>query len=160
MRIGWLMALAGLLIPTTTSGNAQQSPRRSDSVVKAGATASRPDVHGVQVISIDLEIEKGWWIYANPVNHDKEFLDPARTKVVIKTKMKSLSSVKYPGGRTLKDEFDRFDVFEGKLKIEATVKRAAGDTGPLDIEIHVNAFNRSLLLVPGVVRLTVPEPTK
>jgi DsbC/DsbD-like thiol-disulfide interchange protein len=133
--------------------------RKSDSKVKANAKASKANEKGEQTVTITLDIEKGWHLYANPVNHNKEFLDAAKTKVAITAKEKLQSvSVKYPVGKTHvdKDTKDKYDIYEGVVKIEATVKRAAGDTSPLEVTIAVQACDSSVCLEPGKVKLTVP----
>src|ERR1700674_4109437 len=55
--------------------------KKSDSVVKVTATADKPDREGNQTITITLDIDKPWRIYANPVNNG--MLASAQTTVKI-----------------------------------------------------------------------------
>src|SRR4051794_24917524 len=88
--------------PTPT----QAGGRRSDSKVKATATATKPGTDGKQGIAVTLTIEKGWYIYANPVAGPKT-LDNSRTLITVNTKEKASAGFDYP---------------TGKLKIDAILK--------------------------------------
>jgi DsbC/DsbD-like thiol-disulfide interchange protein len=133
-----------------------QGSRKSDGKVKATATATKVNDKGEQTVTITLDIEKGWHLYANPVNHNKEFLDGAKTKVKVSAKGNVQASVRYPAGKTHTDKDDRYDIYEGVVKIEAKVKRSGGDTSPLEVVINVQACNSSICLEPGTVKLMVP----
>src|SRR5262245_20811047 len=106
---------------------------KSDTKVKATATATKAGADGKQTVTITLNIEKGWHLYANPVNHNKEFLDQNRTVVKIgaKEKLKSVK-VTYPEGKLKTQDEDKYDVYTDVVKIEAEVVRARGDTSPLE----------------------------
>ncbi len=58
---------------TSSSAHAEKT---SADVVKATATADKPDADGKQTVTITLNIEKPWHLYANPVEV-KELLDSA-----------------------------------------------------------------------------------
>jgi DsbC/DsbD-like thiol-disulfide interchange protein len=154
------IVIAGLaLIGATLAwhSDAGATGRKSDAQVKATASATKIDDKGTQTVTITLDIAKGWHLYANPVNHNKGFLDPAATKVTIAAKVKPTAvKVKYPAGKTIVDMKNEYDTFEGKVQIQATVTRATGDTSPLEITIAVQACDKNVCLEPGKVKLTVP----
>src|SRR5262249_5349360 len=58
-----MLALTALLTPAAWG-------QKSDSKVKITAKADKPDDDGKQVVTINLEIEKGWHAYANPIGAD------------------------------------------------------------------------------------------
>lgn len=125
---------------------------KSDSRVKAIASASKIK-DGLQTVTITLDIEKGWHLYANPVNH--EFLEGGQTTVKIAAKEKLTEvKIKYPAGKTIIDKKEKYDVYEGVVKIEATVKRAAGDSSPLEIGVAVQACDNKVCLQPATIKLT------
>jgi DsbC/DsbD-like thiol-disulfide interchange protein len=128
----------------------------SDKKIKATAAATKLGADGKQTVTITLDIEKGWYIYANPIKTNTEVLENNQTKVVIKSKDKVKASVKYPAGKQKKDGRYEFDIYEGKIVIEAEVQRTAGDTAPLQISIDVNTCRKNECLLPGTVMLTVP----
>jgi len=155
--LGALLAFAALALLLHSDAGAGGS-RKSDGKVKASATATKVDAKGEQTVTITLAIDKGWHIYANPVNHKEEFLDGAKTKVKISAKAKVEASVKYPAGATHVDKKskDQYDIYEGTVKIEAKVKRSGGDTSPLELIIDVQACDSSVCLEPGKLKLMVP----
>src|SRR5882672_57789 len=69
--------------------------KKSDSKVKASATATKI-TDGKQTVTITMEIEKGWYLYANPVG--SEDFEGNKTNVSIKAKEKVAAKVKYPEG--------------------------------------------------------------
>jgi len=150
-----LLTLAALALVLHADAGAGGS-RKSDGKVKATATATKVDAKGEQTVTITLDIEKGWHLYANPVNHNKEFLDGAKTKLKVTAKAKVEASVKYPAGKTHADKDDKYDIYEGVVKIEAKVRRTAGDTSPLELVIDVQACDNRVCLEPGKVKLMVP----
>ena len=149
--------VAGLaLVAFAIVSDSEAGSRKSDGQVKATATASKIDDTGKQTVTITLDINKGWHLYANPVNHNNDFLDGAATKVTFAAKVKPQASVKYPAGKTIVDKKDKYDTYEGTVKIEALVKRAEGDTSPLEITISVQACDKNVCLEPGKIKLTIP----
>jgi len=148
---GCVLVLIGLALacesPVDAGGN------KSDSKVKATAEASKIDAKRTQNVTITLKIDKGWHLYANPVNH--EFLEGAETKVKIASKGKLAKvSVKYPAGKTVIDKKEKYDVYEDVVKINATILRAAGDTSPLEISVAVQACDSKVCLQPATIKLT------
>jgi len=129
---------------------------KSDSKIKASASASKPGADGKQTVTIPLEIEQGWYIYANPMNANTDVLEGNETVATFKTKDKVKASVKYPAGNQKKDGKYAYDIYEGKIVIQAEVQRAVGDAGPLHVSIAVNTCRKGECLLPGTVMLTVP----
>ena len=50
----------------------------------------------------------------------------------------------------------KYDVYEGTVKIEAKVKRSAGDASPLEVLIEVQACDDRVCLEPGKLKLMIP----
>jgi DsbC/DsbD-like thiol-disulfide interchange protein len=129
---------------------------KSDAKVKAMATAGKLGADGKQTVTITLDVEKGWYIYANPVNANSDIFGPNVTVVAFKTKDKLKADVKYPKGKQKVDGKYQFDVYVDRVTIEATVQRPAGDETPLRISIDVNVCRKNECLLPGTVMLTIP----
>jgi DsbC/DsbD-like thiol-disulfide interchange protein len=147
------LVLPALLLCDPTKALAQI--RKSDSVVKVEAKADKPDADGKQTITITLDIEKGWHVYANPV--ENEDLANAQTVARVASKGK-LDNVKieYPAGKLQVDNGDKFKIFEGKVAIKAQVKRAPNDTSPLEISVTVQACNDKTCLQPVTIKKELP----
>src|SRR5262249_19223791 len=111
--------------------------KKSDAVVKVTATASpeKAGSDGKQTVTLLLTIDKGWHIYANPVG--VEDLVPVQTKVVVDAKPKPEEvNVQYPEGKLVDDPaVGKYKVYENTVTIKATVRRASGDTSPLQISV-------------------------
>jgi thiol:disulfide interchange protein len=116
-------------------GNVSVHAQSSDKFVKAAATATKADAAGKQTVTLTLEINKGYHIYANPVKN-KEFKDIQT--VVTATSQVKLADVKvnYPAGTYYNKLNLPCQVYEGKVTIQATVQRAAGDTGPVSVAVR------------------------
>jgi uncharacterized protein YyaL (SSP411 family) len=141
--------------PAAKSGGA----KKSDSVVKITAKAepAKPGDDGKQVVTITLTIDKGWHLYANPPG--MEDLEAVMTKVSVSSK-KELQDVKveYPEGKEINDPaVGKYKVYEDEVKIKATVQRAAGDTGPLEVTVKFQSCNDKQCLLPATRKVTVPE---
>jgi DsbC/DsbD-like thiol-disulfide interchange protein len=128
--------------------------KKTESQVKLTATASKIDGDGRQVVTITMDINKGWHAYANPVQF--ELLEEAQTKVNISsaTKLQEVK-IKYPEGKRYVEGKDTYFAYEGKVEITATIKRAAGDTGPLDVTVKYMTCNKTMCLPPEQVKLQV-----
>lgn len=152
------LSLVGLLIVLAGNGTAAEQAKRSDSVVKIRATASEPAADGMQAVTIDLAIDKGWHLYANPVPTDFPGI-PTTVKVGGNVKADDVKIV-YPAGKLVKDAVvGDHQVYEDKATIKATVRRAKGDSGPLELIIQVQACTDKQCLLPATVKVTT-TPTK
>jgi DsbC/DsbD-like thiol-disulfide interchange protein len=145
--------LAAILLCDSATALAQA--RKSDSVVKVDATTDKPDADGKQTVTITLDIENGWHVYANPV--ENEDLTNAQTVVSISAKLK-LENVKveYPAGKLQKDHGEKYKIYEGKAVIKAQVKRAKGDNSPLEMTITLQACNDKTCLLPATIKKELP----
>jgi thiol:disulfide interchange protein len=130
------------------------APLKSDSVVKATASADKPDAGGKQVVTLTLAIDKGWHLYANPVGAE----DFASVQTTVKVKAKgALDNVKidYPAGTEIKDAtLGAYKVYEDKATITITANRAQGDDSPLELTLKIQACNEKTCLLPSEVKLT------
>jgi hypothetical protein len=121
---------------THAQENKDPSGGRSASKVKATAVGTKPDADGKQTVTITLEIEKEFYLYANPVNN--EILEGIEMKVKVTAKEKVKYDVKYPAGKTVgTKKNDKYDIYESIVKVEAHVVRNKDDTGPLTIHIAI-----------------------
>lgn len=130
---------------------------KSQSVTKVTATATKPGADGTQVVTVTLNIEKPWYAYANPVG--LEDLEGAQTTVKIASKAGKLAAVKidYPPGDLKKDTIvGSYKVYHDKVAIKGTVRRAPGDTGPLEVTVKYMTCNpKGVCLPPETVKLKV-----
>jgi DsbC/DsbD-like thiol-disulfide interchange protein len=146
--------LAALLAAALATAALAAAPPKSDSVVKATAAADKPGADGKQTVTLTLEIEKGWHLYANPVGLDD--LASVQTTVSVAAKGK-LDAVKidYPAGKEIKDPVvGKYRVYEDKVVIPITVTRAKDDAGPLELTVKLQACNDKTCLLPGEVKVT------
>jgi thiol:disulfide interchange protein len=129
---------------------------KSDSKVKAAAKVAKLDGNK-QKVTITIDIEKDWYIYANPVK--AEDFEDNRTRVLIKAKEKVDADVLCPAGKVKEDTKLKlkYNIYEKQVVIEAVVTRTKGDTSPLQVSIDVNSCSQNgVCLLPGTVKLTVP----
>jgi hypothetical protein len=159
IRISCALGKIGvLLVGLTVSAGWCACPAnaaKSDSVIKVTAKADKPDSDGKQVIIITLAIDKDYHAYANPIGA-KDFPGIA-TQVTVKADNKPQNvKVDYPKGKLVKDTtVGNHFIYENKAVIKATVLRAKGDTGPLDIAVKIQACTDKTCLEPSTVKLTV-----
>jgi len=148
------LLLAGLALVCLSGGVLAQGTK-SDSKVKIAAEASKPDADGKQLVTLSITIEKGWHLYANPVGN-KDFED-SRTDVSIKAGQ-PLKDVKieYPAGKVEKDTVvGDYNVYEGTVVIKGQIRRAPGDTSPLEVSVKLQSCNAKNCLLPATVKLAV-----
>lgn len=152
MRLTGLFAALALVLGN--AGSAQAQVKKSDSVVKASAKADKPDADGNQNVTITLEIEKPWHLYANPVGNEE--LGQAQTKITISAKTEPESvKIDYPAGKLIMDAVvGNYKVYEGKVTIKAKVKRSKGDSSPLEVSIKLQSCDDKRCLEPATVKLT------
>jgi uncharacterized protein len=159
-RLAALPACLALLVAGTL---VQARAVKSDSVVKVTASATRLDAGGNQVVTLNLDVEKPWHLYANPVGN--EDLTDAATVVTVGAREKPEAvKVEYPEGKLEKDKaIGDYKIYEGKVTIKAQVRRAKGDTSPLEVSIKVQACSKSpdgkdggKCLEPATIKVQVP----
>jgi uncharacterized protein YyaL (SSP411 family) len=128
--------------------------RRSDGVVKVRASADKVDGEGRQVLSVVLTIDPGWHVYANPVG--KDFPGIPTTLSVAGLKAEDVK-ITYPLGQLVQDAVaGDYYIYEGNATIKAAVRRAKGDTTPLEVSLKIQACNKEKCLLPATVKLSVP----
>jgi DsbC/DsbD-like thiol-disulfide interchange protein len=153
-----VVGLLALALPALFVANARPvlaQAKKSDAVVKTTATADKPDADGKQTVTITLDIEKPWHLYANPPGN--EDVENAQTVITVTSKTKPENvKVEYPPGKLHKDPLGDFKIYEGKVVIKAHVKRAKGDSGPLEVSIKMQACSDKTCLIPSTVKVPVP----
>jgi DsbC/DsbD-like thiol-disulfide interchange protein len=144
--------LAALVLAFAPAEAAAQG-KKSDSVVKVSAKATKPDSDGKQVVTITLDIDKPWHVYANPVNND--MLKSVQTAVKFTSKVDGDVKFDYPAGKVVNDKtVGDYKTYEGKVEIKATVRRAKDETGPLKLTVKIQACDNEKCLLPATVKLT------
>jgi len=152
------LALAGLALAWAllASSPVVAQPKNSSSVVKASVVADKIGADGKQNVTITLTVDPKWHIYANPVGNPEH--ESTQTVVTVSGKAKPTSvNVTYPAGELVKDKVvGDYKVYHGKVNIRAAVQRAAGDMGPLEVAIKVQACSKSVCLIPATIKVPVP----
>jgi hypothetical protein len=143
-----VIATAFLLTAWALGGSFGAAPAgggQDPSHVKLTATAGKIDKDRLQVVTIKMKIDADWHAYANLVKN--ELLESAQSTVEIKSakKLQDVTLV-YPPGKLVKDEVtkDTYFIYEGEVEILATVKRAEGDVGPLEVKVNYMTCNDKL----------------
>jgi len=152
LRIVVGLVCGGMLLAAGAFTGVQAGLKKSDSVVKVTAAATKPDGAGKQVVTVTFVVDKGWHIYANPVGN----ADLAETRTVVEVKAAGKPQVKvtYPSGKTIQDTVvGNYRVYEGKVNIKATVQRSNGDTSPLEVSVRFNACNDKGCLPPATLKV-------
>lgn len=153
-RMSLTCLVAALMLVIGNAGSLHAQAKKSDSVVKASAKADKPDADGNQNVTITLEIEKPWHLYANPVGN--EDLGSAQTDISITAKTKPESvKIEYPAGKLIMDAVaGNYKVYEGKVTVKAKVKRAKGDRSPLEVSIKLQSCDDKRCLLPATIKVT------
>ena len=164
-RLATLAVLAGMLangiVSADTKGAAATqagAAKNSEAVVRVSASADRPDAAGNQVVTVTLAIDEGWHVYANPPGLGD--LASVQTTLTVNTRVEG-ARVAYPPGRVIKDGvLGDYLVYDGTTGIKGYVRRAAGDTGPLQVSVRFQACchvpGHEKCLTPATVTVVVP----
>lgn len=142
--------LTGALALVATPCFAQKTDSGSK-VTKVDVKAEKA-ADGGRTVTVTLEIEKGWHLYANPVGD--ELLEDAATKLTFLADGKAVAAkVAYPKGKTVTVGPDRYNIYEDSVTIKATVPAGASK-----VRIKVQACNDETkkCLLPGSVTADVP----
>ena len=157
MKAGWLILSTAVAFGLCIESMSQAGGKKSDSEVKVSATAKKPDADGKTVITVNLDINKGWHVYANPVGN--ETLEQAQTTVTVNsaTKPKDVKLL-YPDGILKPDPtVGDYRIYKQNVQIRATVLRAEGDKGPLEVSVRFMAcHDKGVCLLPATVKVKVP----
>jgi len=149
-----LLALAGGIVLAAALPALGQATG-SDSVVKAKATADKPGGDGKQVVTITLEVDPKYHLYANPVGNAD--LESNQTTVTVTGKARPESvKVDYPAGELVKDKVvGDYKIYKGKVTIKASVERGKDDSGPLSVAVKLQACDKARCLLPATIKLSV-----
>lgn len=149
------VVLVGGMVAIHSDHPLHAAAKKSESVVKATASAAKPDADGKVVVTVMLTIDKTWHTYANPVPKDFPGLP---TTITVEGKIKPEDvKVEYPAGKVIKDTtVGDYNVYEDKTEIKVTVRRPKGDSGPLNLNVQVQACSDKQCLLPSTLKLTVP----
>jgi DsbC/DsbD-like thiol-disulfide interchange protein len=137
-----------------------ESGGKSETKVKATAVTTKLDKDGKQKVTITLDIDKGWYIYANPVGND--IFEDNHTQISITAKQKLKVDLAYPPGKVKTEGKTTVKIYQPTVIIEANVQRTPGDASSLEVKIDVNACRlgkdgkTAECLEQGTIRLTVP----
>jgi DsbC/DsbD-like thiol-disulfide interchange protein len=131
-------------------------PKESKDAVKVTATADKPDGSGNQNVTITLDIDPKWHLYANPVKNEDMVSAQTVVKLAAGAKLEDVK-ITYPPGKQKKDSAGTYDIYEGKVEIKATIRRAKDDNSPLDASIQVSACDEVKCLLPSTIKIKV-EP--
>lgn len=145
------------IVMAASRGTAVENGKGSCTVVKTSVRASKIDAAGKQMVLITLMVDKGWHIYANPVNH-RDFAS-SQTLVSINGPYRPVVRIQYPAGKEHVDNLGRYWVYEDTVNIQAEVTRSRGDTGPLEVQVRFNACNaqRRVCLPEGTEKFTIRD---
>src|SRR5208282_1124421 len=105
--------------------------------------------------TVTLQMDKDWHTYANPPGTE---FGVATTVQVTGKPGTRLLQVNYPPGRLAKEDSEEYRVYEDQAVIKAVVQRAAGDNGPIELDVKIQAcsFKEKTCLPPATVKLMVP----
>jgi DsbC/DsbD-like thiol-disulfide interchange protein len=156
VRRGALLAVLAVTATLLATGDLAAQGKKSDSVVKVTATATKPDADGHQTVTVMLNIDKPWHTYANPVGN-MDLVNTQTTVKVAAAQPVELVKVNYPEGILKKDKVvGDYRIYEGTVTIKAQVKRTKGDTSPLEVSTFIQACNENTCLLQATVKTTVP----
>jgi hypothetical protein len=152
----YLEAKEGKKAPQKEEKKKEAKPVLSDSVVKIQAKASPVDEKGFQKIRITLKIADGWRVFANPAG-DELKAGELKIKVTSKKRLDKVQ-LQYPPGKKQKDPLiGTWMSYQGEVTIKGTVRRAKGDTGPLEVRVDYQSSNdKSCICGQGTVIAKLP----
>ena len=143
------MTRLALLALVVVAGPAFAQVKKSDSVVKAAA-AAKPGADGATEVTLTLTIDAPWHIYANPVGN--EDFEANATKVEVVGVPAADVTADFPKGKEVVDaKIGNYRVYDDKVEIKLTVKRAGGSDGPLQLKVTVQACDDSRCLPAGTI---------
>ncbi|MSR31915.1 MAG: hypothetical protein EXR99_10460 [Gemmataceae bacterium] len=147
----WTAAVA-LLLTMAFQANGQND---SSKVVKVEIKAEGGSIAGQKSFSVQLTIEKGWHVYANPAGNPD--LATAQTTVTVKSDGKTLPcKVTYPLGHLVKDPIvGDYITYEGKVAIKGTVTLPP-DVKAAEVVVKFQACNDKTCLPPALTSLKLP----
>jgi DsbC/DsbD-like thiol-disulfide interchange protein len=150
LMVGLGLALAALVVGFVAqvgSAGGKLDP------VKVAASAGKSSDDAKQAVVIQVKIDKGWHIYANPAENEE--VAQAQTTVTIKASGKPVAaSVKYPAGRLYKEPgMGAMKIYEDEVTIQAELAKT---DGPLEVSVKFQACDAKRCLLPKTVKITLP----
>lgn len=137
-----------------SSGHAQKAID-STSKVKVMVKTEPPTDDGKQTVLVTLGIDKGWHVYANPVNGPDEFFEDGATKLTFFHGTEKVeAAVEYPKGKRINFKGDVFSCYDDSVTIKAVVQRPK--SGELTLKVKVQACDDEKCLNPGTTQVKVP----
>ena len=135
-----LSLILGLAIAPLAMGQGKKSEGVVKATAKEGAAKG-----GKRVVLVELDIEKGWHLYANPAGN--EDLDSVKTTVSV---VGEKAEVVYPKGKQVIDPVvGNYVTYEGKQTIE--VHLPGEKKGPLKLQVSFQACDEKTCLQPAKV---------
>jgi hypothetical protein len=127
-----------------------------DEQVKLSATLAPAD-DAKQVVTVTLDIAKGWHAYANPASND--MLIPTSVQLAAKEKLEDVK-VEYPKGKELKEPgTEPIRVYEGKVEIKVSFRRSTVngklDDSPIEAAVRYQVCDDKRCLTPKTVKVPV-----
>jgi uncharacterized protein len=121
--------------------------------VKVQASADKADAGGKRTVTVQITIDKGWHIYANPAENEE--VAQAKTVVQVKAAGKAVAAkVNYPAGKLHKENgIGTMKIYEDRVAIQAEVPSA---DGPLEVSVRFQACDAKKCLLPKTVKISVP----
>ncbi len=153
-----LVALAAVATAATAAlTTAEAGGKKTKSEAKLSVKADKPSPDGKQKIVVTMEVNPGWYAYANPVGLEDFKNNATVIKVIGNAKVQNVA-ITYPPGKLKKDAIvGDYHIYEGKVEIPMTLQRVKGDTGSLELSVRFMTCNvKGLCLAPETVKLTVP----
>jgi Disulphide bond corrector protein DsbC len=153
-----LIHLAALAVLATADRRCAGQEIKVNPKVTASVSSTSPDAQGKQTVTLRLQIEKDWYVYANPVQNPKDDYQKNQTTVRVRAQAK-LADVKvlFPAGKPHESFGDKYMIYEDKATIQIVVQRIAGDASPLEIDLLVHTCHKkNYCLVPVEKRITIP----
>jgi uncharacterized protein len=150
-----LLPLTVAMLTGLVSFGFAADPKKSSDVVKITTKAEKPDAEGKQLVTVTLNIESPWHLYANPVGNDD--LKSVQTTVnVTGTGKPEIASVEFPAGKKISDkEFGEYSVYEKSIAIKVTIKRPAGTKDEVELAVKIQACNDKTCLPPATLKTKV-----
>ena len=150
---GFFLAVSTVRIQAGTAPPASNSCTVPSRVKVTAAVGKSPD-KGKKVILLTLEIEKGWWLFANPVGNS--IWPSARTSVKAKATGLKEVRVDYPKGKKATDEvIGDYYIYAGKVVIPITLQLEREDTS-VELLVKYQVMNDRSCAPPERVKLKVP----
>jgi DsbC/DsbD-like thiol-disulfide interchange protein len=153
VKLAFRIATLALVFAALTA-DARAQLKKSDSVVKIEAKAGDIGAGGTQDVTVTLTIDKGWHLYANPVGNEDLTDNQVLVTLSSKNKLQDVK-VEYPEGKQVRDKtVGDYKTYEGTVTIKASVKRAKGDTEPIEVSVRLQACDARTCLLGTTVKVT------